>query len=221
MKLILNTYNIPKIMKKISIVGIDNTGKTSIVKSLENIEEIRTIHLTAYQDYKSRIAKISGGFSNSLIQFGEKNNSKLITGFAYFLHLFPYFFEEKLKTNSSLLISDRDPIIDTLCYSEFYLSENLSKIIKPVLKPALESLFYHPSSFIYLNISPEVSAKRNNKPLQLHDQIESLTHLKNLFDEEMFFMKKNGTPVIQINTDDKSLEEVTDETRYNVRHLSK
>ncbi len=204
-------------MHKISVVGIDNTGKTSVVKSLEDIEGIRTIHLTACQDYNSKIAEISSRFSNSLIRFGENNNSKLIAGFAYFLRLFPYFFEEKVKTNSNLLVSDRDPIIDTLCYSAFYLPKSLAKIVKPALKSTLECLFNSPSSFIYLDVSPEISARRNDKPLQLHDKIESLTNLKSLFDEEMYLMKKQEIPVVRISTDNKSLEEVNDEVRYNIK----
>ncbi len=157
-------------MYKVSVVGIDNSGKTSVVRSLDQVEGISTIHVTAYQNNGSRFARVSGRIVNELAQFGETHNLKSVTGLAYFLHLVPYYFEERAKSSLQVLVSDRDPIVDTLCYSAFYLPDGFSKIVRHPLKFLLEHSFSYPDSFCYLEVSPEVSAKRNNKPLQLHDK---------------------------------------------------
>jgi thymidylate kinase len=206
-------------MYKVSIVGIDNTGKTSIVSSLAGMDGIDTIHLTAYQNHGSRIARVSGRAANGLAVFGERNQLKHLTGFAYLLHLFPYYFEERNKT-SSILVSDRDPIIDTLCYSDFYLPDVFSGIARSPLKLVLEHVFNYPSSFLYLEASPEVSARRNTKPGQLHDEITSLNRLKQLFDEEIFRVEREGTPVFRIDTDIKPLEEIAGKVRQYLAKLS-
>jgi len=152
---------------KVSVVGIDNTGKTSVVRSLDQVEGVGTIHLTNYQNTASRIARFSGRVVNQFAQFGESHNLKPVTGLAYLLYLFPYYFEERAKSSPQVLVSDRDPIVDTLCYSDVYLSDGFSRIVKPSLKFLLEHSFTYPNSFCYLDVSPEVSAQRNNKPLQL------------------------------------------------------
>lgn len=206
-------------MYKISIVGIDNSGKTSVVRSLDEVEGADTIHVTSYQNNGSRIARVSGRVVNRFAQFGETHDLKVLTGFAYLLHLFPYYFEEKAKNSSQVLVSDRDPIVDTLCYSDFYLPDGFSSVVRPPLKFFLEHSFSYPSSFCYLEVSPEVSTQRNNKPIQLHDKVESLSLLRDLFEKEMFNVERRGISVVRIDTDAKSLEEVTDEVKFYVKRL--
>jgi thymidylate kinase len=204
-------------MNKISIIGIDNTGKTSIVKSLDKITGIDTIHLTKNKNNDCTIAKYLGKITDNLAKFGEDYNSKSLTGFAYLMHLLPYKLEERAKKFSQLLISDRDPIIDTLCYSEFYLPNKISSIVQPSLKFFLENSFNYPSSIIYLETTPEKSAKRNTNKNQLHEEIKSLTKLQRLFDEQMFLLRKKGTAIHRIDTNTKSLEEVTEEARFLIK----
>lgn len=206
-------------MYKVSIVGIDNTGKTSIVKSLDEIEGIDTIHITSYHDSDSRIARVSGRVVNRIAEFGETHNLKYIAGFAYLLHVFPYYFEERAKNSSPVLVSDRDPIVDIFCYSNFYLMDGFSRILRSPLKLLLEHSFGYPSSFCYLEASPEISIQRNIKKPQLHDNVQSLSRLKELFDEEMFIVEREGITVARINTDTKSLEEVKDEVKFHVKRL--
>ena len=201
-------------MRKVSVIGIDCTGKTSVVRSLGKAYNAPIIHLTKYKNSLSRVAKLSSGLVNGLARFGERRDLKLATGAAYFAHLFPYKFEEMANVNSDLLISDRDPIIDTLCYSDFYLPSSISKTTAPLLKFFLEQSFNYPTSFIYLDISPEKSMERNHGENQLHEKVDALSRLKDLFDEQMFFLNKKGIPINRIDTTSKSLDEVIGEAKF-------
>lgn len=206
-------------MYKVSVVGIDNTCKTSIVRSLVDSGRVDTIHLTAYSNHTSRIAGFSWDAVNGLALWGERERLKSITGFAYLLHLFPYLFEKRARRSSHILVSDRDPVIDTLCYSDFYLPDGFSEIVRPPLKFTLEHVFGYPDSLIYLEASPEVSASRNKKPVQLHDPVASLYRIREIFDEEIFRVKREGIPVFNINTDIKPIEEVTAEVKHYLKNL--
>jgi hypothetical protein len=125
-------------MYKISVVGIDNSGKTSIVSPLGQIKGVSTIHLTSYKNSKSKIARISGRAVNRLAQIGESCNLRFLAGFAYLSHLLPYYLEERAKGSSPVLVSDRDPIVDTICYSQFYASPDIAGALMPKLKLFLE-----------------------------------------------------------------------------------
>ncbi len=76
-------------MYKVSIVGIDNTGKSSVVNSLNSIEGVETIHLTTFQSNDSYIAELTGKIVHYLVKFGEKNKLRMLTGLSYLLHLVP------------------------------------------------------------------------------------------------------------------------------------
>lgn len=199
-------------MRKVSVVGIDNTGKTSIVKSL-SCEGVPTIHLTSYDDKTARIARASGKTAHALTEFGERYDLKSLTGLGYLLHLLPYYLEER-TIHSRLLVSDRDPIVDTMCYSHVYLPRSLAEKMATMLRYALERPFDYPSAFCYLEVVPETSAARNNKPLQLHDDIVTLGHLRDSFDEEMLHAKHMGIAVLKIDTNAKYLKDITDEVRH-------
>jgi len=69
-------------MYKLSIVGMDNTGKTSAVKSLDKMSGVATIHLTTCIRHSSKFARKAGPLVNRLAEYGEDHHSKFITGFA-------------------------------------------------------------------------------------------------------------------------------------------
>lgn len=155
----------------------------------------------------------------SLAKYGEDHNNKQLTGLGYLLHLFPYFFEQRTIDPCPLLVSDRDPIIDTLCYSDFYLPPSLSQSLRPSLKVFLETVFNYPRVFIYLDVSPEVSLMRGNGKKQLHDRIKDLSRLKELFEKEMFESKKRCLDIIRIDTNTKPLEQVIDEVEFSLQNI--
>jgi len=196
-------------MFKVGIVGIDNTGKTSIVRSLGKLNGIEIVHLTTHQYNQMRVAHSLGTFFGRLARYGEKRKSKTFTGLAYLLHLIPYYLELKSKKKVSLLISDRDPILDTLCYSHYYLWEWLFKCIKRPLRFTLEKFFSYPDILVYLDVSPEISINRDSKRIQLHEKAETLARLRSMYHDELNRIKNGGTKIVLINTDNKSLDEVT------------
>jgi len=196
-------------MFKIGIVGIDNTGKTSIIRSIGKLKGIEVVHLTTHQHNNLRVAHSLGSLFGRWARYGEKKKSKTITGLAYFLHLIPYYLELKSKKKVPLLISDRDPILDTLCYAHYYLWDWFFKIIKRPLRFSLERFFSYPDILVYLDVSPEISIKRYPKRTQLHEKAETLTRLRSMYHDELKRIKNQGVKVVLINTDHKSLDEVT------------
>jgi thymidylate kinase len=207
-------------MYKASIVGIDKSGKTSVVRALDGIEGIETIYPFKYQNDVRGPIGISKKLVSSLAHFGQDHNSKSISGFAYLFHLVPYFLEEKTKKSHSTLVSDRDPLVDTFCYLDFYLSERYSGIAKPPLRFLLEQAFKYPNLLFYLETSPDVSIVRGNEQNQLHNRKDALSKIRDLFDQETFRLEKKGIRVVRIDTDTKSLEEVIDEVKYTLGKIS-
>lgn len=196
-------------MLKIAIIGIDNSGKTSVVKLLEGIAGIETIYVTTHKHNRASTANKIGKHFNKWARFGERRGSKTFTGLAYLLHLLPYFIDLKSKKKIDILVSDRDPIIDSLCYAHFYLSDKVYKAIKGTLKWFLEKMFSYPDVVYYLDVSPENSASRYSKLTQLHEKIEVLTRIKSLYNEEFALLEQKGIPVKRIDTNKKSLVEVS------------
>lgn len=212
-------------MYKASVVGIDGSGKGSVVRSLEEIDGVGTIH--TFSDYSrgdSGLARVSGRLAARLAQFGEQHEAHKLTGGAYLLHLVPYFFEKRAKRPHQLLVNDRDPTVDPLINSDEYLSENSSRRVKKILRPSLKLFYGYPELFIYLEVNPKVAIERierqgRNRQRQLHETLESLTNLKNLYDREMSRLEdEEGIAVVKIDTNPpKLLDEVIEEVKGTLR----
>lgn len=204
-------------MYKVSVVGIDNSGKTSVVRSLENIDGIGTIYTFGeYVGSESRLARFFGSLVDRLTQFGQVNEHKTISGFAWVGHFIPYYFAERANGHKDIVARDRDPVVDALCYSESYLLQGISRILRRPLKLTLKTFFGYPNLLIYLETSPEVAVQRSVKKKQLHEDLDNLTRVRGLYDQEIFILEKEGINVVRIGTDTKSLEEVIEEVRYTL-----
>ncbi len=206
-------------MHKVSIVGIDNTGKSSIVNSLNGVEGVETIHLTTVQNNDSYIAKHTGNIVYYLAKFGERNKLRRLTGLSYLLHLVPYAFEQATKKNCGVLVSDRDPIIDPLCYVHSYLPGIAGKVIKPVLEKRLKTFFSLPDSFIYLTSTPELSADRDTEKSQLHGKVRKIRRINEILNQKMLLIENEGIPIKKIDTNEKSLKEVTIEVHDHIKSI--
>lgn len=208
-------------MYRVSLVGIDSTGKTSSVKSLGDVEGIGTIYTFGkYVGSESRIARISGSLVERLAQFGQQHVQRTTSGFGYVGHLIPYYFEIKANRRKDIVVCDRDPIVDPLCFCESYLPKNISGNIRQPLKLALELFFDYPNLFIYLEASPEVSVQRNKEKKQLHEDVDNLTRVRELYDREIFIVEKKGISVARIDTDTKSLDEVIEKVKHTIEEKS-
>ncbi len=206
-------------MYKVSIVGIDNTGKSSVVNSLNSVEGVETIHLTTFHCNDSYIAKLSGKIVYCFVRFGEKNKLRMLTGLSYLLHLVPYAFEQAVKSKHGVLVSDRDPIIDPLCYVHSYLPGIAGKTVKPVLEKILKIFFRLPDSFIYLTSTPEFSADRDKEKCQLHGKVEKISRVSEILNKEMILKENEGIHVKRIDTNEKSLEEVRIEIHDHIKNI--
>lgn len=204
-------------MYKISVAGIDNSGKTSVVRSLENTDGIGAIYTFGeYVGSKSRLARFFGSLVDRLTQFDQENGHKTISGFAWVGHFIPYYFAERANRHKDIVARDRDPVVDALCYSESYLLWGTSRILRRPLKLTLKTFFGYPNLLIYLETSPEVAVQRSVKKKQLHEDSDNLTRVRDLYDQEIFRLEREGIDVVRINTDTKSLEEVIEEVRHTL-----
>lgn len=179
------------------------------------------IHLSSNKYHQFKPAIYLGKPIDLLKEIGERKKLKRITGLAYLSHLVPYKLEEISKQNMSLIISDRDPILDPLCYCNFYLPKQQTKTIYPLLKTILTSFFNYPEHLFYLDVSPQEAMKRNPFGEQLHEKKNSLTELRNIFKEKIHTLKKENVKITEINTNSKSLEEVIEEVTFCIKNITK
>jgi len=217
-------------MYRVSIEGIDYSGKTSVVKRLEDIDGVKPIHLASnYNSSDSIVARISGKLVHGFSQFTEYHKREILTGFAYLLHLIPHYFDERVINSNNIIVTDRHPIIDTLVHSEIYLYRSNSKEIRSIshsfwqhiftrsrVQSSLEHFFDYPNLVVYLEISPEAAIKRSEeqsqrKQRQLQD--DSLTMSRDLLEQEISRVEnEKGVEIVRINNNPpKTLEEVTEE----------
>ena len=194
-------------MHKISIVGLDNTGKTSVVEYCGLEEGVDTLSLTTPLKHRSFFAKEIYSNAYWLAQKGEIHKLKYISGAAYLAHLIPYAIEEQ-RCQNQFIVSDRDPILDSLCYAFCYLPKPLASQIRTPLNMALEALFAYPTTYIHLEISPETSISRNRKTFQHHDSLSTLKKLHEVYENELQRIEDEGIGVLRINTEEHSLDEV-------------
>lgn len=206
-------YNV-RVMRKISIVGIDNCGKTAITRSFEGGDDIATIHLTSVQGESTRIRTLRRLVA-ALATFGERHRFKTLTGFAYLLHLIPYAYAERAlrQTEKRLLLSDRDPILDTLCYADVYIPKWIQTILFPHLRSLLTHFFPFPDAYLYVDITPSISATRMSASPQLHESTTHLSRLKFLFERHLGSVERNGVRVFRIVAEGKPLDAVAREVR--------
>ncbi len=197
--------------KRVSVIGIDNCGKTSVVTFLGSNKGMPTTHLTCQHHSDSPCARVLGGMVGALARFGERHQLRFITGCAYLAHLFPYYLDLRRKKNTGMIVSDRDPIIDTMCYSQIYLPRAFSRCIEPFLRGFVHYLFHAPDTLFYLTGSPDAAAARGKGHPQLHERrVEVLKRLTHLFDREVERLHRRGVTVITLDTDTRAASEIAD-----------
>ena len=202
-------------MIEVSVVGADGAGKSSLVNAIASlqIENFRVIHLTSCKNAPKGFIGNFGKMLNQWTQFAEKRRWKLLTGLGYFLYLIPYFFlEKKLKKEARVLISDRDPTLDTLCHMKFYLPACLYSALGRPIAALLRGVFKRPNAFWHLQASLETIRNRDKGPLQIHElDDENSLFIANFLGTELAKFKTRGVEVYEIQTDGKSIDEVLKE----------
>lgn len=194
-------------MYKVSVVGIDNTGKSSVVNYVKDMDNVNTFHLTSANNNGSYFAHTIRKPLKKLVNLGEHHNLRGFTGAAYLLHLIPYAIETKTKT-APILVSDRDPLIDTLTHAQIYLPRRWGYSVQTPLRKSLEYLFGLPNEIIYLNVSPEVSVQRNGQIVQIHEKVKSLHKLQDAIEIELDRLSHLDINIHSIDTETNCMDEV-------------
>lgn len=167
-------------MKRISLIGIDGSGKTSLTH-LFMTNKFHTISISSFQTSSFKSIQFLGFLLNVLSLFFEKINFKTLYSFIYLLHLIPYYLEIMCIRNKNLiLISDRDPIIDTLCYFKFYFPQLSNTYFFNILKIILIKTFKPAVHYFFLNVYPETALKRKLKNIQLHENKKDLVQIHSI-----------------------------------------
>lgn len=132
-------------MKRISIAGIDGSGKTTLVSSLkvDHGESVLFLPQT-YKDPTLPLYELSQTI-DTIGKWADLNNMAVMKGISLFLGMTLYQpivdYIEKTK-NPQRLIVERHPIIDTMAYAKFF---------QPMLNASL------PEEKIYLGLKESIS----------------------------------------------------------------
>ena len=195
-------------MYKISIIGIDNTGKTAVVNRIEDEYRLETIQLTSFKKCSSKLAKELGSLIEKWIRWSEYKQYQYCTGLLYFLLLIPYKIELWSKRKSSFILSDRDPIIDTLCYSHLYLPDKIARYLCQYFEFFLKRIFHYSDLYIYLVPSPKISVQRMKNSMQLHENLDDLSKLEQCYQFQLKELKSENIEVICIHIDSLTLNQL-------------
>lgn len=208
----------------IAIEGPDGAGKSTLVRSIyDNKEElsnhIEIIKPTFFGYSSSELARKIGNSTMKIIEQGERLNSKTIAGLGYLLSTFPYYLAKKEAKRKGCIISDRVPWITNQIYLDV-LAPQVSKLVNPLVNLFCE----RPDYILYLKTSSDVAYARTKKKniKQLHDSKRDLEIIVNNYN---IFMDKLGDNsninLITIETDNKPVEEVFQETKYHLNDVLK
>lgn len=137
-------------MKRISIAGIDGSGKTTLVSSLKDEHHESVLFLPqTYKDSTLPLYELSKAI-DEIGKWADLNNYPAMKGISLFLGMTLYQpivdYIEK-KKNPQRLVVERHPIIDTIAYSKFF---------QPMLNVDL------PEEKIYLGLKGSISNNQLN-----------------------------------------------------------
>lgn len=229
----------------IAIIGIDGSGKSSCYKMvLKRISQkkIAAVGDEVFISQGGKLIKPNVRYLN-LKHFLSKRVKNIKNRTLYkILKLFELILRVKVqdkvvnKYQPQLFLTDGSPLINTLAWGNFYLSEIYSKklcvdvsdymignnipwsrkyfLLKKIPEVFLINLFrikfQKPDIVFFLKVSPEVSLQRiikRNKERQTHETKEFLHGLQQAYNLVCDILK-NNTEINTIDTDNKTLEEV-------------
>ncbi len=224
-------------MKKISIVGLDGSGKSSALEIIvrqhlkqqdvqAEVWNLPKYEPAAWEIDHMPIGRRLAGLVDGAMLLGDRLNSRMLAGFFYFaiigLCYGPYQqFLIRKHNKPELILAERDPVIDGAVYSTYYLpfahrlapSQRVT-LITDVLRHRL------PQTIIYLNIRPEVSMARilksvddkswNGRKLKphLHENLATLTELHCAYSQVLDVAAARGARVIEVDSTSSPPEQV-------------
>jgi dTMP kinase len=175
--------------------GIDGSGKTSLIESLFNDEELaKRFNIKIKKEPFNR--KFIEESFKKMKNLNDKNKAILLTlAFAYDR----VFLEEEFSKfyNNSLVLSDRS-FISSLAYQSLFLE------LKWVY--CVNKHFKKPDLVIYLDVDVEEALKRinlrNEKNIDYFEKKEFLEKLKISYNKVLNFLKEKGIKVFIVNANE-------------------
>ena len=224
-------------MEKISVVGLDGSGKSSaleiLVKQHLKGKEVRVVDPSAAL-YASEVWKTGhvpigrrvAAFVDRTTLLGDKLDSRLFQGAIYGAIMgvgsHPFYWLMAAKYHPDLLIRERDVAIDGAVYSQFYFpfaarvltaSQRLW-LITEVLQHSL------PRKVIYLDVEPEVALDRILKSLEEkawtgrknmphpHENLDGLRLLRGAYHDVLEAAEDRGIEVVRLDATSSAPEQV-------------
>ena len=209
---------------KILFAGIDGSGKSTcldlLISRLDSYYSIIKIDIFGhYRFFKGEKRSVFNHryykIMENLRTISKKHNlyrAFLIINFIYKLVLTKII---EILNKCDLLMYSTDLFLHPAVYVTYYFP--FTRKVKASFRFYIFNiLFWSKRNFtiIYLDTNPEVAMariRRRGSEIDAHEKIEVLKKLKQEFDNIIGIASRNGFEVISIKTDDKNLEEVTDE----------
>jgi thymidylate kinase len=183
--------------KRIAVIGIDGSGKDIFAKTLfENSRNAALVKLTEYGP-ENRLFRALGKIPNKLIETGERTKSKklIVAGYAGHALLFgPYRIKKEKRKEKIFFV--RYPPYDAEALSKVYGKGKASSLIKKIVKVASASP--RPDEIYLMEVEPKVAMdkiKQRGKPIQMHENKESLTKLAQEYEKVADRLAKKGVKI--------------------------
>jgi thymidylate kinase len=210
--------------RKILFTGIDGSGKsTSLDMVIANLK------------WRYRILKIS--YNNGYVCFRDEENNPFQTKFTGLLesirpiskrfHCYSFFLMInfiykrgrmiylELLQPCDLIVYDTDTLLRPAVHMTFHVP--LLKFVSPRLRLRVMSLFFGSTKnteICFLDADPSIAVeriKKRGKPIEPHETYKNLAGLRGEFYKVIEAAAQIGFPIIKVNTDCKSPEEVAGE----------
>lgn len=214
---------------KVSITGIDGSGKTSSIN--EVIGRLNGLNIALRDvpvDYrnKSFFTYVEQRLETVWL-WAEKHNNKFIPGIGYVLTTMLYkptsFLRYTFNGRPDILVNHRDPIIDSAVYFSFYWRW-INKVLRLPPQAKIEwarriIMEDLPDVVIHLEVDPSLAIariieklKKSDKKsvLHLHEAKVILTELQNSYREviEQAKQEKSSMKIFRLDTGQTSQEEI-------------
>jgi thymidylate kinase len=218
-------------MKKIAVVGLDGSGKSSVLENLLrnglSAEVVRPV--TYRSNVKTEHAPIGRRLATQvdrLALLGDRYESRFLAGMVYFLiwggghKFYEQFYVQKHKPD--VLLAERDAIIDGSVYATFYFPWTAR--LTPVQRVGLTQRFSRempPDVVLYLDVHAEVAMKRIEESVErkrwdgrklkprLHETTSTLRSLRAVYHQTLDVLAGRGSDIQVVNTTPLTLDEVT------------
>lgn len=172
-------------MKSICILGVDGTGKSTVISKLSNyFGDSAVVQYMGLKNWETKIARFF--YSNC-------SNNSIILWLRQLVHILELYHRVyKWKKSDKIVIFDRYAYEQVLQYNKRRVSIK-GKIMRTIMSIAYGKFFYKPTYTIYLKCDPDVSIKRKDD-ITTQEEIENFMKNKKIMDE--YYTKQSDVVVL-------------------------